>query len=149
MYDMLFVIFFSISFTLSIFSCLKGRGANEEPINAYCLTFVIAVGFMMIGSLNAIAPFITNFFMISYALINFAAFVADMSGSPGWRPTWTFYNPWVCGNLLTTMYHVHYWYLLTFFSSFIIAYFRYVNIFTFSVNSVSVLVSIQSANNDV
>jgi solute carrier family 12 sodium/potassium/chloride transporter 2 len=73
----------------------KGRGANEEPINAYCLTFCIAVGFMMIGSLNAIAPFITNFFMISYALINFAAFVADMSGSPGWRPTWKFYSPWV------------------------------------------------------
>jgi solute carrier family 12 (sodium/potassium/chloride transporter), member 2 len=73
----------------------KGRGANEEPVNAYCLTFAIAVGFMMIGSLNAIAPFITNFFMISYALINFAAFAADMSGSPGWRPTWTFYNPYV------------------------------------------------------
>ena len=44
----------------------KGRGPSEEPINAYCLTFLIAVGFMMIGSLNAIAPFITNFFMISY-----------------------------------------------------------------------------------
>ena len=73
----------------------KGKGANEEPINAYCLTFCIAVGFMMIGSLNAIAPFITNFFMISYALINYAAFAADMSGSPGWRPTWTFYNPYV------------------------------------------------------
>ena len=73
----------------------EGRGANNEPINAYCLTFLIAVGFMMIGSLNAIAPFITNFFMISYAMINFAAFYSEMSGSPGWRPTWKTYNPWV------------------------------------------------------
>ena len=73
----------------------KGRGANEEPINAYCLTFCIAVGFMMIGSLNAIAPFITNFFMISYAMINFAAFYSELSGSPGWRPTWKVYDPWL------------------------------------------------------
>ena len=69
----------------------KGVGANNEPVNAYCLTFCIAVGFMMIGSLNAIAPFITNFFMISYALINFAAFYSEMSACqdgalPG-RPT--------------------------------------------------------------
>ena len=71
-----------------------GVGANNEPIRAYCLTFIIAVGFMMLGDLNTIAPFITNFFMVSYALINWACFQADMSGSPGWRPTWKFYNPW-------------------------------------------------------
>ncbi len=71
-----------------------GIGANNEPIRAYCLTFIIAVGFMMLGDLNTIAPFITNFFMVSYALINWACFQADMSGSPGWRPTWKFYNPW-------------------------------------------------------
>ena len=70
-----------------------GVGANNEPIRAYCLTFIIAVGFMMLGDLNTIAPFITNFFMVSYALINWACFQADMSGSPGWRPTWKFYNP--------------------------------------------------------
>ena len=72
----------------------NGIGPNDEPIRAYCLTFVIAVGFMMLGDLNTIAPFITNFFMVSYALINWACFQADMSGSPGWRPTWKFYNPW-------------------------------------------------------
>ena len=72
-----------------------GVGPNNEPIRAYCLTFLIAVGFMMLGDLNTIAPFITNFFMVSYALINWACFQADMSGSPGWRPTWKFYNPWL------------------------------------------------------
>ena len=124
----------------------KGRGANNEPVRAYVLTFVIAFGFILIGNLNQvrvllgygllcvmvekasdlcvggghrqyrfavasrwpaplqevvclprmfipphhpepppppfpsqIAPLITNFFMISYALINYACFAATWS----------------------------------------------------------------------
>ena len=71
----------------------KGVGPSEEPIRAYGLTFIIAVGVMMIGELNFIAPYVTNFFMISYALINYACFASSLAKTPGWRPTFKYYSP--------------------------------------------------------
>lgn len=68
---------------------------SPEPLRLYGVTFVIAVCVILIGDLNAIAPYITNFFMISYALINYAAFIASHDNSPGWRPKWKYYNKYV------------------------------------------------------
>lgn len=73
----------------------RGCGPNEEPIAAYMLTFVLSVGCILIGDLNAIAPLITNFFMCTYALTNLACFMADVSRSPGWRPTFKWFNRWM------------------------------------------------------
>ncbi|XP_053934799.1 solute carrier family 12 member 3 isoform X3 [Cuculus canorus] len=61
----------------------KGYGRNSEPIRGYVLTYVIAVGFILIAELNAIAPIISNFFLCSYALINFSCFHASITNSPG------------------------------------------------------------------
>ncbi|KAL2300286.1 hypothetical protein Nmel_012257 [Mimus melanotis] len=61
----------------------KGYGRNSEPIRGYMLTYVIAVGFILIAELNAIAPIISNFFLCSYALINFSCFHASITNSPG------------------------------------------------------------------
>ena len=73
----------------------KSRESDNEPIRGYFLTAVIAVAGIMIGDLNAIAPLITNFFLATRALINFACFLASYSRSPGWRPTYRMYNKWV------------------------------------------------------
>ncbi|XP_025078245.1 solute carrier family 12 member 3-like [Pomacea canaliculata] len=73
----------------------KGYGKNEEPRLGYILTFVIAVGVTCIGSLDLIAPIISNFFLMSYALINFACFDAAFVKSPGFRPSFRFFNKWV------------------------------------------------------
>ncbi|KAJ1374249.1 hypothetical protein KIN20_036898 [Parelaphostrongylus tenuis] len=62
----------------------KGYGKNEEPRRAYLLTFIIAMAMIAIGDLNAIAPIISNFFLASYALINYACFDASFADSPGW-----------------------------------------------------------------
>ena len=62
---------------------------------AYALTTVITVACIIIGDLNAIAPLITNFFMASYALTNLAVYEASASKSPGWRPTFKYYNKWL------------------------------------------------------
>ena len=45
------------------------------------------LAFILIGELNAIAPLISNFFLITYGLINYACFNVSFSNSPGWRPT--------------------------------------------------------------
>ncbi|GCC20647.1 hypothetical protein chiPu_0019212 [Chiloscyllium punctatum] len=91
----------------------KGYGKNNEPIRSYILTFVIAVAFILIAELNTIAPVISNFFLASYALINFSCFHASYSKSPGWRPAFKFYNMWVSllGTVLccAVMFVINWW----------------------------------------
>ncbi|XP_053303974.1 solute carrier family 12 member 3-like [Spea bombifrons] len=72
----------------------KGYGKNNEPLRAYILTFVIAIAFILIAELNVIAPIISNFFLCSYALINFSCFHASITNSPGWRPSFRYYSKW-------------------------------------------------------
>lgn len=72
-----------------------GVGPGDEPRRGYILTFLIAGAFIAIGELNVIAPVISNFFLMSYALINYAVFAASLGKSPGWRPSFKYYNMWV------------------------------------------------------
>uniref|UniRef100_A0A8B9VY28 Solute carrier family 12 member 1 n=1 Tax=Anas zonorhyncha TaxID=75864 RepID=A0A8B9VY28_9AVES len=91
----------------------KGYGKNNEPIRGYVLTFVIAMAFILIAELNTIAPIISNFFLASYALINFSCFHASYAKSPGWRPAFRYYNMWVSlfGALLCcgVMFVINWW----------------------------------------
>ncbi|XP_077971589.1 solute carrier family 12 member 1-like [Styela clava] len=73
----------------------KGAPGTDEPRRAYVLAFLIALGFILIGELNTIAPIISNFFLASYTLINYSCFAASLSKSPGWRPAFKFYNMWL------------------------------------------------------
>uniref|UniRef100_A0A914XYB5 Uncharacterized protein n=1 Tax=Panagrolaimus superbus TaxID=310955 RepID=A0A914XYB5_9BILA len=73
----------------------KGSGKDEEPRRAYLLGFGISMIMILIGDLNAIAPIISNFFLCSYALINYACFDNSFADSPGFRPAFKFYNMWV------------------------------------------------------
>uniref|UniRef100_A0A3P8UH95 Solute carrier family 12 member 1 n=1 Tax=Amphiprion percula TaxID=161767 RepID=A0A3P8UH95_AMPPE len=73
----------------------KGYGKNNEPIPGYILTFFISVAIILIANLNVIAPIISNFFLASYALINFSCFHASWAKSPGWRPAYKYYNMWL------------------------------------------------------
>lgn len=98
----------------------KGYGKSDEPRLAYILTFFIAAGFIAIGHLNAIAPLISNFFLMSYALINYSCFDASFAKSPGWRPGFKYYNMWLAlfGAILclAVMFIINWWTaLITFF----------------------------------
>ncbi|XP_004704711.1 solute carrier family 12 member 3 isoform X2 [Echinops telfairi] len=72
----------------------KGYGKNREPVRSYLLAYAIAVAFIIIAELNTIAPIISNFFLCSYALINFSCFHASITNSPGWRPSFRYYSKW-------------------------------------------------------
>ncbi|XP_076020450.1 solute carrier family 12 member 2 [Genypterus blacodes] len=91
----------------------KGYGKNNEPLRGYILTFCIALAFILIAELNIIAPIISNFFLASYALINFSVFHASLANSPGWRPSFKYYNMWVslAGAVLccVVMFVINWW----------------------------------------
>lgn len=91
----------------------KGYGKNNEPVRGYVLTFFISIVFIQIGELNAIAPLISNFYLASYALINFSTFHATLVKPIGWRPTFKHYNMWVSllGALLcvVVMFVISWW----------------------------------------
>ncbi len=65
----------------------KGSGPSGEPRRATILSFLIAEAGVMLGDLDAIAPVITMFFMITYGAINLATFMESFSGNPSYRPT--------------------------------------------------------------
>lgn len=91
----------------------KGYGKNNEPLRGYLLTFFIGLAFILIAELNIIAPIISNFFLASYALINFSVFHASLANSPGWRPSFKYYNKWVslAGAVLccVVMFVINWW----------------------------------------
>eukprot|EP00795_Rhopilema_esculentum_P014716 gene14716-5814_t len=91
----------------------KGSGPNDEPRRAYVLAFLISVGFIAIGELNIIAPIISNFFLMSYALINYSVFAASLGKSPGWRPSFKYHNMWLslfgCGICIAIMFLINWW----------------------------------------
>ncbi len=65
-------------------------GDSREPRRAIVLTFLVAEACVLLGDLNAIAPIITMFFMITYGLLNFATFLESVTKNPSYRPTFRY-----------------------------------------------------------
>ena len=73
----------------------EGWGANNDPFRGYILVFLLALVCVLIGDLNIVSSLLSNFFVAAYALINFSVFHASILNSPGWRPSFKYYNKWV------------------------------------------------------
>ncbi|XP_047501721.1 bumetanide-sensitive sodium-(potassium)-chloride cotransporter-like [Penaeus chinensis] len=88
-----------------IYSFSRGYGANNDPVRGYILVFVISFICIMIGDLNLVSTLLSNFFLAAYSLINFSCFHATLIKSPGWRPSFKYYNSWVSlvGGILCLM----------------------------------------------
>ena len=67
-----------------------GSGVNDEPRRAIVLTLAIAQMGILLGDLNAIAPIITMFFLITYGYLNLATFIEAITKNPSYRPTFRF-----------------------------------------------------------
>lgn len=65
----------------------RGYGANNDPLFATALTFVVAGIGIWLGDINAIAPVLTMFNLTTYGLLNLSAAFEEMMGNPSWRPT--------------------------------------------------------------
>jgi amino acid transporter len=58
-----------------------------EPINAMLFTAIVVMLGLSFRDLNAIAPLITMFFMITYGMVNVVALVEQSLALPSFRPT--------------------------------------------------------------
>lgn len=64
----------------------KGRGANNEPVNALFLVFIIAEAGILIGELDVIARVVSMFFLTAYGFINISYFLESWA-NPDFQPS--------------------------------------------------------------
>lgn len=58
-----------------------------EPVNAMLITAVIVIIGLSLRNLNTIAPLLTMFFMITYAMVNIVVLIEQSLSLPSFRPT--------------------------------------------------------------
>jgi solute carrier family 12 sodium/potassium/chloride transporter 2 len=66
-----------------------GRGFGKDkadPRIATAISFAVALGAVLLGDLNLIAPILSMFFLLSYGLLNLSAGLEGLIESPSWRP---------------------------------------------------------------
>ncbi len=65
----------------------KGVGDANEPRNGTIVTAAIALVFVLMGDVNAVAEVISMFFMVTYGSLCLISFLQHFSGDPSYRPT--------------------------------------------------------------
>ncbi|MDV7188316.1 amino acid permease [Lutibacter sp. TH_r2] len=65
----------------------KGTKSTNEPRNATILTSVIALIFVLMGDVNAVAEIISMFFMVTYGSLCLISFLQHFAADPAYRPS--------------------------------------------------------------
>ena len=65
----------------------KGRKKDNEPFNASVVTLLIALVFVALGNVNAVAEIISMFFMLTYGSLCLISFLNHFGASPSYRPS--------------------------------------------------------------
>ncbi|XP_051989495.1 solute carrier family 12 member 7 isoform X2 [Xyrauchen texanus] len=66
--------------------------ANGEPTWALLLTAAICEIGILIGSVDAVAPILSMFFLMCYLFVNLACAIQTLLRTPNWRPRFKFYH---------------------------------------------------------
>ena len=73
---------------------LAGQSANGQPRNAMIVTGIMIFVTMLLRDLNAVAPLVTLFFLITYAMINIVVIIEQNLGLISYRPIFKV-NRWI------------------------------------------------------
>ncbi len=65
----------------------KSRASDNEPVNATLVTIVIAILFVALGDVNAVAGIISMFFLVTYGALCLISFLNHFGSSPSYRPS--------------------------------------------------------------
>ncbi|WP_374959598.1 amino acid permease [Gilvibacter sp.] len=65
---------------------LAGTSANGQPRNAMIVTGILIFATMLLRNLNAVAPLVTLFFLVTYAMINIVVIIEQNLGLISYRP---------------------------------------------------------------
>lgn len=76
---------------------LSGQSKNGQPRNAMLVTGVLIFGTMLLRNLNAVAPLVTLFFLVTYAMINIVVIIEQNLGLISYRPIFRIkrWVPWL------------------------------------------------------
>jgi len=64
----------------------KGKGTNNEPVNALLMVFIIAEAGVLIGELDVIARVVSMFYLTAYGFINISYFLESWA-NPDFQPS--------------------------------------------------------------
>ncbi|XOV89603.1 MAG: amino acid permease [Pseudomonadota bacterium] len=70
----------------------RGEGESNNPRRALLFSGALALVTLALGSLNLIAAVVTMFFLMTYALINYATWYEASAASPSFRPRFRFFD---------------------------------------------------------
>lgn len=65
----------------------RSRKSDNEPLNASLVTCCIALLFVAVGNVNAVAQIISMFFMVTYGSLCLISFLNHFGSSPAYRPS--------------------------------------------------------------
>jgi len=76
---------------------LSGKSANGQPRNAMLVTGLFIFITMLLRNLNAVAPLVTLFFLVTYAMINVVVIIEQRLGLISYRPLFKIgkWVPWL------------------------------------------------------
>ncbi|WP_445385014.1 amino acid permease [Robiginitalea sp. IMCC44478] len=76
---------------------LKGQSPNGQPRNAMMVTGILILTTLMLRNINAVAPLVTLFFLITYVMINIVVIIEQNLGLISYRPIFKIHRwvPWL------------------------------------------------------
>ncbi|KAL9641651.1 hypothetical protein ABK040_016882 [Willaertia magna] len=70
----------------------KGSKKRDEPRRAVIFTYILVQLILLIGDLNAVAPIVTQFYLLCYCFTNFSCFILSITGAPNFRPLFKYFS---------------------------------------------------------